>query len=373
MNSEQLYRLEAEIQPHFEHLGKWQVRGLIMMVCGLILQQEGQLSRIAEQLSGLGRYGTVKKRLKRWLVNPRISMMALFYAWMTWVLGHWGRQRPILLVDETKLGNRMGIMMVALAYRHRAIPLIWRCYPANSAEDYPQQGQVLLIYGLLAHVLSCLPPGVRPIVEMDRGLAHTARMIRALNQLGVGYCVRVKATARFTTARGHSFILSQKLQRGQAFTARGTLFGNQHRVSGYIRLIWLPDQPEAWCIFVNEKHLTARHYALRWWQEESFKDLKSAGWQLESSQLRCPRRLERLLFVMAVAYAWTLSLGTLLELADPLTQALVADRDEFKRMSLFRLGLRWFLRLHATTPNLLHLTLCFHQLNLLSHLPKLSP
>jgi hypothetical protein len=36
--------------------------------------------------------------------------------------------------------------------------------------DYPTQGQVLLVWGLLAQVLEALPAGSRPLVQMDRGL-----------------------------------------------------------------------------------------------------------------------------------------------------------------------------------------------------------
>ncbi len=127
-----------------------------------------------------GKRETVKQRLKRWLKNERIQVQAACYDWIQWVWTGWSITRPILLVDETKLGERLGVMMVSLAYEGRAIPLLWRCYYANDAQGYPQQGQVLLIYGLLAHVLSQLPPQVRPIVQMDRGLAHSSAMLRAL-------------------------------------------------------------------------------------------------------------------------------------------------------------------------------------------------
>ncbi len=90
----------------------------------------------------------------------------------------WKHHFTILSVDETKLGEGLGVMMVSLAYEGRAIPLLWRCYYANDASSHPQQGQVLLIYGLLAHVLSQLPPQVRPLVQMDRGLADSSAMPR---------------------------------------------------------------------------------------------------------------------------------------------------------------------------------------------------
>jgi hypothetical protein len=58
--------------------------------------------------------------------------------------------RPIyLLVDETKISDRIGCMMISLAIQKRAIPLIWRCYRANAAIHYPEEGQVKLVADLL--------------------------------------------------------------------------------------------------------------------------------------------------------------------------------------------------------------------------------
>ena len=267
--------------------------------------------------------------------------------------------RPLLLVDETKLGDRLAVMRVSLAYEGRAIPLVWRCYVANSAADYPQQGQVLLIYGLLAHVLATLPTGVRPLVQMDRGLAHSAAMLRALQRLEVDFLVRVKQTACFTSRRGHGQCLGQMVKPGESSTHVGTLFRRDHAVTGHLYLIWELEQAEAWCLFSNMRGLGGQRYALRWWQEESFKDLKSGGWQWQDSRLRCPRRMERLILVMAIAYGWMLSLGAQLSQAPLPLQRQVADRDEWQRMSLFRLGLRWFIRLVRCTPDALLVTLVF--------------
>jgi len=236
------------------------------------------------------------------------------------------------------------VMMVSLAYQQRAIPLLWRCYYANNAEEYPQQGQVLLIYGLLAHVMSALPSTARPVVDMDRGLAHSSAMLRALQRLGIDYLVRVKQTARFTSDKGHTQLLKDWIKPGEAFSVRGSLFGRHHALHGRLCLIWETGQAEPWCLFTNLPRLIGHRYALRWWQEESFKDLKSGGWQWKTSHLHCPRRLERLILVMALAYAWCISLGTLVWSQPPRLRAETATPDELRRLSLFRLGWRFLKR-----------------------------
>lgn len=341
MTPKLVYRLEETVGEVFPFLGKWQLRGLLISVLAVMSNRQCQIGVLAEDLPEFGSPNTVKKRLKRWLCNPRIDTLALCYGWMRWVFANCKTERPILLVDETKLGARLGVMMVSLAYQQRAIPLIWRCYYGNSAVDYPQQGQVLMIYGLLAHVCSCLPPQMRPLVQMDRGLGHSAAMLKALADLEVDFLVRVKSDAYFTTCDGHCQRLKQMITQGQSVAAAGTLF-KKRPVTGYIRLIWEVDQAEPWCLFTNVSWLSGRAYAMRWWQEESFKDLKSGGWQWHNSQIRCPQRMARLILVMAVAYGWTLSLGTQLQAASPEQQRRVATRSELRAFSVFRLGLRWF-------------------------------
>jgi hypothetical protein len=311
---------------------------------------------MAEALPEWGVFNTVRQRLKRWISNPRIGVTTACYEWIAWVWSSCAFSRPLLLVDETKLSDHLAVMMVSLAFEGRAIPLLWRCYQVNA---YPPQGQVLLIYGLLTKVLSALPADVQPLVEMDRGLAHSSAMLRALKSLKVDFLVRVKATARFTSRRGHSQLLHQMIKIGETVWAQGTLFARDHQITGCISLTWEYGQAEAWCLFSNNPHLTGQRYALRWWQEESFKDLKSGGWQWQTTHIRCPIRMERLLLVMSISYAWMLSLGVLLGEAPSAIQRQVATRDGLLSASLFRLGLRWFKRLLRCTPYALQVTLCF--------------
>jgi hypothetical protein len=359
MHLETVYRFRTILEQRFSHLSRRQAVGLSVACLGLITAQHCRLSAIAEALPEVGRAETVKQRVKRWLKNDRLDLDRLCEAWMRWVWAAWNGPRPVLLVDETKLGDRLGVMMVSVAYAKRAIPLIWRCYRANDADAYPRQGQVLLVYGLLAKVLSTLPDEMRPLVQLDRGLAHSSAMLRALNALKVDYLVRVKQTARFTTHAGKSQLLTQVVQRGQQGCLHGTLFGRDHAVKGSLYWVWEAGQAQAWCLFTNVPTVCGRQYALRWWQEESFKDLKSGGWQWQASHLRCPKRMERLLLVMALAYGWMLCLGQHWRALPPEQQSPVSPRDGGHRFSLFRLGLRWYRYLLHHAPDQLRVALVF--------------
>ena len=353
-----LTQLRTEIETNLSCLGAFQAAGLALLVFGLIGQGKAQLSQIAEGVAEEGSYNTVRQRVKRWLSNPRLPWTGLCEAWISWVWSSYGGARAILLVDETKLSDRFGVMMVALAYGQRAIPLVWRCYYANDASAYPQQGQVLLIYGLLARVLNVLPAAARPVVQMDRGLAHSSAMLRALKSLEVDYLVRVKAGARFTSRAGCSQLLKNWVSLGQSRTIRGTLFDREHACEGTICLLWETGQTEPWCVFSN-RQLPGSAYAVRFWQEVCFRDLKSNGWQWSTSHLTDPTRMERLILVMAIAYAFTLSSGVMVWQQPPRLRAETATTDELKRLGLFHLGWRFLKRVLANATPLPHLTLAF--------------
>jgi hypothetical protein len=346
MNQTLLYQWIELVRTQFTNLNAWQATNLALFSFGVVLAEHCRISKVAEGLAFFGRITSLERRLRRWLANPRFDLEACWQVWIGWVWKSLEAPRAVLLVDETRIGARWGIMMVSLAYERRAIPLVWRCYRANSAEDYPHQGQVLMIWGLLARVLEALPAASRPVVQMDRGLGHSSAMIKALQDLKVDFLIRVKQEATFTSRRGHACLLRELIHQGERVTCHGTLFRYSKRVTGTVHLIWEKGQKEPWCLFTTDAHIRGSAYALRMWQEESFRDLKSGGWQWQCTYVTSPDHAHRLVFVLALAYAWMLTQGTLVLHGDSAIQREVFDGRDNK-YSLFRSGLRYFKRMAA--------------------------
>jgi len=340
------------------NLKKWQAGGLALFSYGVIVANHCQVSQIAESLAQLGRIPTLERRLRRWLANERIDVYACCQVWIQWVWRNCELPRAVLLVDETKIAHRIGIMVVSLAYENRAIPLVWRCYRADSEMDYPGQGQVLLVWGLLAQVLAALPPDCRAVVQMDRGLGHSSAMLKALNNLGIAFQVRVKANTTFTSRRGHRSLLRDLIKPGEQQTCYGTVFRDHQRVKVIVHLLWESRQTEPWCLVTNDRTIRAAAYALRVWQEESFRDLKSGGWQWQCTYVTSPDHAQRLLLVLTLAYAWMLTQGTFILHGDRCWQreVFVGTHNKY---SLFRSGLRFFKRMIHRDPNKIYVGLFF--------------
>ena len=354
-----LYRWSHTLHTHFPVLSYWQVIGLALFSLGVVLARSCQVMVVAEELGFVGKADTVQRRLKRFVANQRIDMDAVLACWIKWVLASYAGTELDFLVDETKLGGRIGVLMVSLAYRGRAIPLIWRCYQANRADAYPPEGQVQIIIDLLAQIRPHIPPGCRFRVQADQGIGNSSRLMRQLDQAGWSFLFRVKETSMFTTRSGFRFCLRDiAFARGEG-SAVGWLYTRSYRmVPGTLHVIWAQEYDTAWFLFTNDPALSGRTYARRFWQEESFRDLKSGGWHWDVCFIRDPQHMQRLILVLALAYAWMATLGSLsFSLPEPIRQqCLASDEDHF---SVFRQGLRSFKRLIFLAERFIHVDLFF--------------
>jgi hypothetical protein len=164
-------------------------------------------------------------------------------------------------------------------------------------------------------------------------------LVRAVEALGWHYLFRVQ---RGTVRRreGRERPLKHLVNApGQSWSGSGQVFKKAGWLSTTVLVIWAQGYTDYWCLITNAPTAHARHYAIRYWQEAGFRDLKSDGWQWQASRIWLPDHANRLLLVMALATAWMLTLG-----------AFAFDAPDLKRdftkgltqtYSLFRLGLRF--------------------------------
>lgn len=354
MNPEQVYQWYEQIRQRLP-LSRWQARGLAILSLGIVWSERSTLSKIAEKLWRFGQVESVERRLQRWIANPRIVVEACCRMWARWVIGSLiERERIILLVDLTKLSDRLDIMMVGLAYRGRCIPLAWRCLPGN--QPWPQS-QVEIIMELLGWVASGVPQDCIPLVQADRGIGNSSDLMKAIGRLGWHFLFRVNDSSSLRLGDGRQVVLSALIRPGKRWSGRGVLFQDPQAIEVYVHLIWRRSMPEAWCLVTNAADVPHALYARRVWQEEGFRDLKSGGWQWQRSQVRLLDHADRLILALALAYTWTLSLGTLAVRAGKALRRTLS-RGRRRKYSVFRLGLRYLHYLiHAQEPILMALFL----------------
>lgn len=342
MNYKLLYQLEQLLSAHLSCLNSWQRANVALFGYGVIQAESCQQGAIARAVSGAEQVESTARRFRRWLENDAVDLAAFFEAWSHWVVNSIGTESVTLLVDETKVHDRVGVMMVGLAWQGRCLPLAWRSYRANSQADYPAEGQVGMIRALLETVKAGIGDTRSVLVLADRGIGCSPDLCRVVAALQWQYLFRVTCQTKVVTD-DYDYTIAQQVQPGEVWSQTGIVFKQRGRISAHARALWGVGYDQAWALVTNDDRLTGHEYARRNWQEQSFRDLKSGGWHWGDSRIRSPQHTTNLLVILAIAYTWMVALGSQAVAAGS-AQPLVRRPDgTFRRLwSLFREGLRYF-------------------------------
>ncbi|MBI1256638.1 MAG: transposase [Chloroflexi bacterium] len=344
MNSQLLYQWETALSAHLPCLNSWQRANAALFRYGIVSAESCQQGAVARQVSCGEQVENTARRWRRWLDNDALELERFFREWSRWVAESVGSRKVTLLVDETKLHDRVGVMMVGLAWAGRCLPLAWRTYEANKAQAYPVEGQVALIRGLLEQVKSGLGEQRQVLVLADRGIGCSPALCRAVAELGWQYLFRVSCQTKVVTDT-EDYTIAQQVQPGEIWAQSGRVFKQRGRIPARARALWAVGYDEPWALVTNDDGLTGHEYARRNWQEQSFRDLKSGGWHWGDSRIRLPQHVAHLLILLALAYTWMVALGSQ-AVAQGCAQPLVRrPNGTFRRLwSLFREGLRYFVQ-----------------------------
>jgi hypothetical protein len=342
MNYPILYQWTEEIATRLSSLNSWQAANVALFSQGVIKAESSQQRQIAKAVICGERVDSGARRLRRFIANNGLPLEKVFEELSRWIIAAIPGEEVDLLVDETKLGDRLGVMVVGVAWEKRCIPLAWRCYKANSAADYPEEGQVKVIEQLLNYIKRGLPDDRKVVVMADRGIGTSPALCRAVDALGWKYLFRVTGLSKICTESG-DYTIADMVSEGESWAASGKIFKQKGRLPAHARALWSEGYAEPWALVTNDNSLTGFEYARRNWQEQSFRDLKSHGWQWEASGTILPGHMERLMVLLVIAYAWVLALGSFAVRkgrARPLQRH--SDNRIRRHWSLFKEGLQYF-------------------------------
>jgi hypothetical protein len=274
-----------------------------------------------------------------------VALAPFFGEWTSSLAPYLGKDRLVLIVDETKLRDQFGVMVVGVAYAGRCIPLAWQTYRANCASAYPAEGQVSMILKLLTAIQPGIPQHRQVLVLADRGIGTSPELMRGIMALGWHFLFRVTKQSKLVLPDGKAIPFYDQVRApNQSYWASGRVFKTRGHIPAHVRVLWAQDAQERWALVTNDDRLSGWEYAQRMWVEEAFRDLKSHGWHVEETALTCPHRLARLWIVLVVAYAWMLLWGAALAQTErtlPLKRR--SDGTRVRRWSLFREGRLAFL------------------------------
>jgi hypothetical protein len=306
-------------------------------IVGVLLEKSVHLSKWGAHRTGMAKAASKQRQFVRWLKNSKIEHAQIYPNLVQAVFAEWGKHKMYLALDSSSLWDEFVIVRIALIYRGRALPLSWVVLQQQSTMVAFEKYQPIL-----KAAAAMLPKGCPVILLADRGFDDND-LFCAARDLGWGFRIRLKkslrvyrvskpclSVGRLMPAKGHALFLHKVWLTDRRFGPVHLALAHVQTRHGFEEWAILSDDP-------TDLH-TFDEYGLRFDLEENFLDDKSAGFQLESGEIRDPDALARLGLILATATLYLVSTGTTI-----VTLGLrhLVDTHWQRGLSYFQIGWRW--------------------------------
>jgi hypothetical protein len=331
------------------HLGKCLIYVLSLYVYGVVMVQHCGQTRVVTFLSGLldCSYDTLRQRLreltyasgdKRGDRRQEIVVRHCFAPLLGWVLSQFrGQQQQVVLaLDATTLRNRFTILSISVVVGGCAIPVAWHIQEGGNKGSWNR-----IWRRLIQQLKPAVPRSWSVFALTDSGL-YAKPLYRYLTQT-CRWNVFMRSDLSQGLFKAHYSRrwrpINQWLSRGMSpCVLRGTCF-KSNPITCTLVLLWDAAYQHP-CILITNRppqQVTANVYAIRYWIECGFKDIKRGFFHWEQSKMTCPHRAERLWLVLSIALLWLTARGEK-AFDDPRWSSLRATPSQARRLSAPVLG-----------------------------------
>jgi hypothetical protein len=323
---------------HQKRLADW-----IWVIVGLIQSQSVQLSAIANHIPSDGQAAGRIARFRRWLASKWIVSRTLYHPLIHGVLQAWRAREITIILDGCFLRHkRLQILRVSLSHCYRALPL--------AREVSTSQGLVALgvFEAMLEYVASLLRLTRRVTFLADRGF-RDRDWARKCRTLGWDYIIRIANNTAITFPGGVQHAADELgIKKGERHYLPNVRITLDADWTCNLAITWTRATatcPAELCVVMANLRPSGwvlPHYLKRMHIEESVRDDKSGGFEMEASHLSDPKRLGTLLLALSVAVLWIYQIG---ERALQDDQRREIDPAYKRQLSVFQLGWRVLRRL----------------------------
>ena len=314
---------------------KARLRTIAWMMVGMMMSRSVHLSYIAQKIPSVGQQTSITKRLSRLLNNGALRVREWYSPLAQELLGDIvaSGESVRLIIDGTKVGGGHRLLMVAVAYRRRSLPIAWTWLKG-------QRGHSLATTqcALFAYIRTLLPEGASVLVVGDSEFG-SVELMRHLDQWGWDYVLRQKGRIRLCAQESQVWQRCDALvqQPDQAAWLVDVHFTQRFAFPVNLLAYWQKGEKQPWLLATNldTAQQTLSAYRRRMWIEEMFADFKRHGFDLESTHLRHFLRLSRLTLLVALLYLWCVAFGSSI-----IKRGLRfwVDRTDRRDLSIFRIG-----------------------------------
>jgi len=347
-SSQELYnQLSEKLRELVPVKNSKQVTNWIWIVVGILQSESCHLSQIANNLPMKSKATSRVTLLRRWLMNSHVKVWSFYKRVLEHVFAHWTSVSAIIILDGVMLfGDRWQVFRVSLLHGNRAVPLAWTVVEGKGLV------KVTKLKSMLEKVQRFLKKHVKEVLFLADAGFRDWDWAELCTKLGWDYGIRVACNTHLTLPNGTMNRLDRLVPAYQNRYFQNALLTKEAKWQANVSVTWTTDKdgkPEMVAVMTNQIACRARlrEYAKRMSIEQSFRDDKSGGFDLEHTRLQHAERVNRLLLATAIATLWCHELG----------EFVLKHGEEFRRLvdpsfqrtlSLFQLGLRWLKRSLAT-------------------------
>jgi hypothetical protein len=325
-----------------------QTKTLAQLVAATLGVGRLSLAAIGRQLTGTTSAKHKIKRVWRFTSNRRVIVSDAMRGVIARLCKR--RKKPLLVALDWTDIRSFQTLMAAAVLKGRAVPLLWASY----AKWELFKSRNALEEGLLHLLRTLIPQRVPVILLADRGFGRV-EMARACHNFGFRYLIRIKPDAWIEHPTFRGKLKSYPVAKGMRRVLKATRHRKSRPVTHNIVVRWQPGLPakrdEPWYLMTDLEgsalQLTAL-YGKRMTVEELFRDGKSRrnGFALRLVQVKEPRRLDRLLLIVALAYLLLVGLGLVARQSHQ--PGFWCSSNKIKQCSAFTIGRAILDRLRVT-------------------------
>src|SRR5215211_7814857 len=347
-SSQELYnRLDEKLRALVLVKNRKQVTNWIWIIVGILQSQSCNLSQIANSLPLETKAESRVTLIRRWLTNPHVKVWRFYKKILEHVLSDWTAEEAYLILDGVMVfGDRWQIFRVSLRHGCRAIPIAWTIVEGNGLV------KVNKLKNMLEKVQRFMKRYVKRVTLLADAGFRDCDWAQLCLDLGWNYAIRIACNTYITLPDGTADRLDNWVPVNHNRYFQNVLLTRETKLQTNVSVTWTMDekgQPGMVAIITDQLACRARlrEYSFRMSIEQSFRDDKSGGFDLEHTRLHHAQRIDHLLLAMTIATLWCHELGEfVLQQGEPARSRV--DPAHERTLSVFQLGLRWLKRFLAT-------------------------
>ena len=324
-----------------------QAKTLAVLVASAVRVERVSLANLGRQMPGDVKHQI--KRCWRFCANDRVEPADAMRGVVARLVKR--RRKPLLVALDWVDVRGYQTLVASAVLKGRSTPLCWASCRGHTYDG--QRSRNAFEESLLLVLRSMVPQRVKVILLADRGFGRCALAAFCRRQ-GFSYLIRIgpKVTVRLKGFCGK--LLDYPVKKGIGRVLRDVAYRADGAVEQNVVVRWRTDLPpkrdECWFLMTDlsgTAHRLCALYARRMTIEQLFRDHKSKrnGWGLRDTQLKTPRRLDRLLLILALAYLLLCGIGLLARRTHRPSAWCSSSKEQ---CSIFRIGLLMRDRLRAS-------------------------